>query len=206
MPEYEDEEFWKLAVRFEERKGTYLDVHRLWTLWKACEAIAPMDLPVAEVGVWAGGSSLFMARAMEHFGHRPELYLFDTFCGHMHVDPEHDAYHRVGMFKADIHHAIGLLHDYQLHIYQGMVEDTTARINGEKFGLLHLDCDLYRPTKHSIEFFWPRIAPGGKIVVDDYGSNSARGVKEAVQEVLPADAIFTANGHQQAILEKPHVG
>jgi hypothetical protein len=36
MPEYEDEEFWKLAVRFEERKGTYLDVHRLWTLWKAC--------------------------------------------------------------------------------------------------------------------------------------------------------------------------
>jgi O-methyltransferase len=87
-----------------------------------------------------------------------------------------------------------------------MVEDTTARINGEKFGLLHLDCDLYRPTKHSIEFFWPRIAPGGRIVVDDYGSNSARGVKEAVQEVLPADAIFTANGHQQAILEKPHVG
>jgi predicted O-methyltransferase YrrM len=49
---------------------------------------------------------------------------------------------------------------------------------------VHIDVDLYNPTKDSLEFFCPRLRPGGIIVCDDYGFSSCPGATAACNEFL----------------------
>jgi hypothetical protein len=49
---------------------------------------------------------------------------------------------------------------------------------------VHIDVDLYQPTLDSIRFFYPRLAPGGIILCDDYGYSSCPGAKGAFDEYM----------------------
>jgi O-methyltransferase len=46
------------------------------------------------------------------------------------------------------------------------------------FAFVHLDADLYDPIMAGLQFFYPRVAKGGIIVVHDY--NSWPGARRAV--------------------------
>lgn len=35
--------------------------------------------------------------------------------------------------------------------------------------LLHVDVDIYEPSKAIFEHLWPLVAPGGVVILDDYG-------------------------------------
>lgn len=39
---------------------------------------------------------------------------------------------------------------------------------GPSYALVNLDADLYAPTKAGLEYFFPRLAPGGVIIIHDY--------------------------------------
>lgn len=39
-----------------------------------------------------------------------------------------------------------------------------------KVALLHLDADMYEPTKTALEAFFPRLVQGGILILDDYGN------------------------------------
>lgn len=51
-----------------------------------------------------------------------------------------------------------------------------------RIALLHLDMDVYEPTRHVLELCWERLVPGGLVVVDDY--NAVPGATRAVDELL----------------------
>jgi hypothetical protein len=53
-----------------------------------------------------------------------------------------------------------------------------------------LDVDLYESTKQCIEYFWPRLVPGGVLISHDY--SILHGVKQAFTE-------FTAEIQEQVI-------
>jgi len=55
---------------------------------------------------------------------------------------------------------------------------------GRAYAFVHLDVDLYEPTKASLEFFYARMPQGGVIVVDDYASATFPGARLAVEEFL----------------------
>jgi O-methyltransferase len=46
--------------------------------------------------------------------------------------------------------------------------------------VLRLDTDHYRSTLHELNHLYPRLASGGILIVDDYGSHV--GAREAVDE------------------------
>ena len=46
---------------------------------------------------------------------------------------------------------------------------------------VHLDADLYEPIKEGIRAFWPRIIPGGILLVHDYNGGYS-GTRKAVDE------------------------
>jgi O-methyltransferase len=68
-------------------------------------------------------------------------------------------------------------------IHQGYFPDTAAPVSNEIFSLVNLDADLYQPTSAALEFFYPRLAPGGIIFIHDY-NNKWQGIIRAVDEFL----------------------
>jgi O-methyltransferase len=58
--------------------------------------------------------------------------------------------------------------------YQGL-EDRNWRF-------IHLDMDLYEPTKIGLEILWPQLVPGGVMVFHDFDNLSFPGVKIAVND------------------------
>ena len=51
-----------------------------------------------------------------------------------------------------------------------------------RFAFVHLDCDLYKPFKAGLEFFYPRLVKGGFLVMHDYSSLWWDGVEKAIDE------------------------
>ncbi|CEN83850.1 CalS11 [[Clostridium] sordellii] len=51
-----------------------------------------------------------------------------------------------------------------------------------KISLLHLDLNVYKPTKFILEKLYERMIPGGIIVFDDYGT--VKGATDAIDEFL----------------------
>ena len=50
----------------------------------------------------------------------------------------------------------------------------------KRFSLIHIDVDVYEPTKHILENTWDKIVEGGVLILDDYGT--IEGETKAVDE------------------------
>jgi hypothetical protein len=61
-----------------------------------------------------------------------------------------------------------------------------------KISLLHIDVDVYEPTKVILENLWDRVVPGGILMLDDYGT--------VVGETRAVDEFFA---DKQVIINKP---
>ena len=67
--------------------------------------------------------------------------------------------------------------------------------------MVHVDVDLYEPTRDSFRFFFERLSPGGRIVCDDY---SWEGARKAVREVAQEYGVdIVESPYDQAMLIKP---
>ena len=62
------------------------------------------------------------------------------------------------------------------------------------FCFVHIDVDILEPTRDSIEFFYPRMMPGGIMLFDDYGFTSCPGAK------LAADVFFEGRPEKIGLL------
>jgi O-methyltransferase len=171
---------------------TFLNVDRLYTLWQAAVNMPPGAAAVAEVGVYKGGSTKFLAETLRVIGRVMPLFACDTFDGHAAVDPLVDGQHRVQKQFANVDPArvAKYLRRYDfVEILKGDITQTAARLAGHAaFGLVHIDVDVYPATRFCLEFFAPRLLPGAMLVVDDYGFTTCRGAKKAVDEFTAASS------------------
>jgi Macrocin-O-methyltransferase (TylF) len=71
-------------------------------------------------------------------------------------------------------------------LIEGDVVETLPRFltdnPGLRVSMLHLDVDLYRPTKFALEQLYARVVTGGVIVLDEYGLMPWEGESQAVEE------------------------
>ena len=65
---------------------------------------------------------------------------------------------------------------------KGWIPDTFSEIQNNRFCFVHIDLDLYQGIIDCLEFTYPRLSPGGMIVLDDYGYASCPGARQAVEE------------------------
>ena len=158
---------------------------------------------VVECGVWHGGSAMLAALALAQAGDTGRaIWLYDTFEGmpppsELDVDPFGAAAHdvlraRERLPEADPHNpwAYATLADVKanmaqtgyprVHYVEGKVEETIPAHAPERISLLRLDTDWYESTLHELEHLYPRLAPGGVLILDDYGWWS--GARRAVDE------------------------
>ncbi len=162
---------------------------------------------IAECGVWRGGSMMVVALTLLGLQDMRDLYLFDTFEG-MTPPTERDV-DLAGVPQADMWASSGgqpvsyaPLEDVKaalastgycrdhVHFVKGSVEQTLPEHAPDSLALLRLDTDWYESTKHELETLYPRLAPGGVLLIDDYGH--FRGAREAVDEYFANTPIFFA--------------
>ena len=121
----------------------------------------------AEAGVFKGGSARLIC---EEKGER-DLHLFDVFAGLQ--DPAATGAEDVRAHFKSIHgsldEATKLLAPYLgVHLHPGIFPETLSGLEALRFCFVHLDLDLARPTLAALEYFHPRMTPGGIMVIDDY--------------------------------------
>jgi hypothetical protein len=164
---------------------------------KACQRIdnEGIEGDIVECGVWRGGN-IILARF-----YCPDrvCWLFDTFAGM--ANPSVWDFKRGG-FRMNIGKAAvtvedvtenlrttGTLDERKLRFVEGLVENTLRASNlPERIALLRLDTDWYESTKIELEVLWPKVVPGGIMIVDDYGH--WLGARKAVDEYFKGDVQF----------------
>jgi O-methyltransferase len=148
-----------------------------------------------ECGVFMGGNIEVMIRALQNLQVEDrDIYLYDTFAGMPQPEPRDDE-GLDGVMKAsweahrtDADGASGS--DWmratvatvrqrieplgyppaRLHFVKGLVESTIPGVVPERIAILRLDTDFYSSTKHELEHLYPRLMPGGILIIDDYGA------------------------------------
>lgn len=144
--------------------------------------ILPVDrgIPgsVAELGVYQGGSARFLATSF------PErrVILFDTFAG-IPFKGEND-WHKPGDFgDTSLESVQAYLSDCpNVEFAPGLFPETAQPYKDEQFAFVYLDADQYQSTVDGLFFFWPRMAHGGVIALDDYEWPNCPGVARALRE------------------------
>lgn len=72
---------------------------------------------------------------------------------------------------------------------EGPVEETLlGETLPDEIALLRLDTDWYESTKVELQVLYPRLALGGVLIIDDYGT--WLGAKKAVDEYFKGKAPF----------------
>jgi hypothetical protein len=188
------------------RPWTMTGADKVYALIQAVRYVTRHGIPgdVVECGVWRGGSMQAAARTLLSVGDTSrDLYLFDTFEG-MPPPGERDI-RRSDERSAEelmaeearersLVWAVATLEDVQdgfaqipypserIHFVKGRVEDTIPSQAPERISILRLDTDWYDSTRHELEHLYPRLSPGGVLLLDDYGY--WEGAREAVDEFL----------------------
>lgn len=186
--------FYQVVKPVVEARRTLLKYDRLYVLWQAARNVHHMQLAAAEVGSYRGGSAYFLASALRVLaGAELPVHVFDTFEGHPpKTHPEFDPVHKPGMFSETSYEDVKkyLSAFTRVEIHKGEFSCSVQSLPNMRFGLAHIDVDLYRSTLDCLEYFGARLAPGGVIVVDDYGAEKCPGVQKAVSEYLPREDRF----------------
>jgi hypothetical protein len=139
-------------------------------------ATAKVQGEIAEIGVYRGGSARLICEVR---GNRA-LYLFDTFEG-LPSTNQLDSRFGAGQYAAPFEKVLNYLATFpNVHIHKGLFPATSGPIADKRFSFVHLDVDLYQATRDCLEFFYPRVNPGGMLLIHDY--LWAEGVQKAVQE------------------------
>jgi hypothetical protein len=150
-----------------------------------------------ELGVHRGHTLRIIHRVMDP---QKQLYGLDTFTG---FDPRDVTVERTrypdngtkyGFHPTSVEGVRRYLEDgadaYNVKIVKGWFPESFRGLEEMRWRFVHIDFDLYEPVRQGMALLWPRIVPGGIVVVHDYGCLGFPGVKMAVDEFSKGAGVF----------------
>lgn len=164
---------------------------------------------VAELGVFKGEFAAVINDALPD----RSLYLFDTFEGFtgrdIQIEQENGySFAKEGDYGNTSEEAVlGILpHPEKAVICKGYFPETAEKVPQDiRFALVSIDADLYQPIKAGLEYFYPRMARGGYIVIHDYNNLQYKGAGQAVREFCAEEGVFVVplpDLHGSAVMVK----
>lgn len=174
---------------------TMVGMKRLNNLEKCCLSVIEDGVPgdFVETGTWRGGCGILMRGVLESCSDSMRrVWLFDSFEGL----PKPDA----AAFPADsddqfwtfssylgvsVEQVMANFRQYELlddrvRFVKGWFRDTIPTSNLGPISVLRLDGDMYESTWIVLTHLYPKVSPGGFVVIDDYGCIPA--CKQAVDD------------------------
>jgi O-methyltransferase len=150
---------------------------------------------IAECGVFRGATLVPMAVHLKQRGCGKRLLGFDSFEGYdssilldISMNAPDEPGKRVGAFSNTSSSAVlAKLHRFRADnvvLISGYFHDSLPRCADHRFSFVHLDLGIYQAYKECLEFFYPRMSPGGIILSNDYNKPPWPGCNKAVDEFL----------------------
>ena len=133
-----------------------------------------------EAGVCHGGASIFLRAVQVAYGEaQRSTWLADTFAGVPAPSHELDrdldlTEERLPWMAADLESVRANVATYDLlservRFLPGLFAETLPSAPVEQLAILRIDADLYSSTRTVLDELYDRVAPGGFVIVDDYG-------------------------------------
>lgn len=140
---------------------------------------------IAECGSYQGSSAYFLARTNP----KTSIHCIDSFEG-LSEPEEIDAatsslarsWKKGDLSSSEEVIRSNLAEFSNVVIHKGWIPDVFTKLPIRKYKLVHIDVDLYQPTKESLEYFFPKLTEKGIIILDDYGFLTCPGAKKAADE------------------------
>ena len=164
---------------------TMVGMKRLDNVQQCCFSAVYDHIPgdFVETGVWRGGCAILMRAVLAAAGDQlRNVWLFDSFQGLPKPDPnsfpkdEGDAhwtysdYLGVSLNQVKANFERYELLDERARFVPGWFRDTIPNASVDQISVLRMDGDMYESTWLVLTHLYPRISPGGFVIVDDYGA------------------------------------
>lgn len=161
---------------------TMIGMKRLENIREAVRTVVADGIPgdIVETGVWRGGASIMMRAALEAYGNQDKtVWCCDSFEGL--PPPDMDRFpqdvgmtwHEMSELAVSIEQVQANFRKYgyldeRVKFLKGWFKDTLPTAPIAQISVLRLDGDLYASTMDALTPLYPKVAPGGFIIVDDY--------------------------------------
>lgn len=166
---------------------TMLSRARLDNIQDAVTTVIKDGIPgdLIETGVWRGGGSILMRGVLAAYRDESRIvWAADSFMGLPKPDPRHGAdagdqhwrYRALAVSLDEVRTNFaryGLLDD-QVGFLPGWFSDTLPSAPIESLAVLRLDGDMYGSTMDALDPLYPKVSPGGFVIVDDYAFGGCR--------------------------------
>jgi len=159
--------------------------------------VQSMEGCIAECGTFKGLGSFMFCHTLRESDPRFDgsgFHIFDSFEG-LSNPTEQDhvpdagagsqgaAYMGAGSFQAGLDHVRNALSEFPgIEFHKGWIPASFKSLPEREYRFVHIDVDLYEPTRDSLEYFYPRLCEGGVIVCDDYAHLHWPGATKALDE------------------------
>lgn len=176
----------------------------LYQVYQFAVAAAAVPGDFWECGVYRGATSVLLAHVIQRAGQDRDLLLFDTFGG----IPEAgalDKYGKQSLSDTSLAEVQSRVAKYAFaQCRPGLIPDTFAGLEARQIAFALIDVDQEASSRACLEFIYPRLSPGGVIVIDDYGRPGTYGCRVAVDQFLSGrrERVLVLHTGQGVILKR----
>ena len=140
---------------------------------------------VAEFGCFRGHTAIHLAETMQRLGDVSPFYLLDSFEGLPESEVPEDQDWKTGELAADYEEVRERFDRFaNVEVVKGFFSETLPKLPEQGWKFAHVDADLFVSIREVNEWLLDRVVPGGMVVYDDYGLETCKGAKKAVDEAL----------------------
>jgi O-methyltransferase len=176
----QDKEFRNFYERFDGKRNLH-SMDRKFFVKSLLKLTDGLEGNMAECGVYQGTTSWLMC---DHYRNSNKLfYGFDSFEGVSQPKAFDKTYWKKGDLATSEEIAKRNLADFPFaKLYKGWIPEVFKNVQDSKYCFVHIDVDLYEPTRDSVEYFYSKLVPGGLMICDDYGFLSCPGARKAFDD------------------------
>jgi hypothetical protein len=179
---------------------TLIGTARLRNIKALMQRVLDDDIPgdIMECGVWRGGASIFMRAVLAARQVSDRIvWVVDSFDGLPEVPADGHPLDQkewarfagcISASEAQVRanfEVFDLLDD-QVRFLAGWFEESLPTAEVQQLAVLRLDADLYSSTMTALTHLYPKLAPGGFVIIDDYFYESCR---QSVHDYLDSQGL-----------------
>ncbi len=172
----------------------------LGVVWRELEKVLDAGVPgdVVEFGCFVGTTSLFIRRLLDEKGQsgKRAFHVYDSFEG-LPTKTRQDestvgAAFQGGELKAskkDFVRQFQAAHLQPPIIHKNWFNKLADTDVPATIAFAFLDGDFYQSIMDSLKLVWPRMSPGGIVLIDDYGREALPGATRAVHDFFGSQSL-----------------